>query len=114
MADPIVKWPFGDASVVQLSATGAQALSIQNDMTIVDGVTNVATGNRTLNLTVSPDVKAGAIILVKSKTTGTETTVPGTIMSGPTVVGVAGKTMAVTYIYDGAKFTAAGASVQLD
>lgn len=114
MADEIVKYPFGPASVVQLTATGAQAIEIVNDLTIIDGVTVPATGNRTLNLTVAATVNAGARLFVKSKTAATETTIPGTKMQGATVVGVAGKTKTVEFIYDGTNFVMAGTAVQID
>ncbi len=109
-----VSWPFGEATTTALSATGAQAISVDNDMTILDGVTVVATGNRTINLTIPTDIKAGARILVKAKTTGTETTIFGTGCLAPTVTGVAGKTKTVELVYDGTNFVATGTAVQLD
>ena len=110
----IIKWPFGDATTLQLSATGAQALSIENDMTVVDGVTNAASGNRTLNLTIADSVKAGARLFLKLKTAATETTAFGTGMSGATITGVAGKTKTVECVYDGTNFVEAGTPVQID
>jgi hypothetical protein len=110
-----VRWPFGLADVSNaLSATGAQAISIENDMTILDGVTTQATGNRTINLTIGADIKAGARILVKSKTNGTETTIFGTGCLAPTITGVAGKTKTCELVYDGTNFLATGTAVQLD
>lgn len=109
-----VRFPFGTADELSLTATGAQALTIDNDMTIVDGVTTEATGNRTLNLTIDDQVKAGARIFVKSKTNGTETTIFGTSMSGATITGVAGKTKCVEFVYDGTNFVEAGTPVQID
>lgn len=111
----IIKWPFGPASVVTLTATGAQAIAIANDMTIVDGVTVQATGNRTLNLTVEANsVNAGARLFVKSKTAATETTIFGTTMQGATVTGEAGKTKCVEFVFDGTNFVEAGTPVQID
>lgn len=109
-----IRWPFGPADSVALTATGAQAIAIENDMTIIDGVSVVATGNRTLNLTPSADLKAGARVLVKSKTTATETTIFGTGCQAPTITGVAGKTKTCELIYDGTNFVAQGTAVQLD
>ena len=109
-----IRFPFADADIVALTATGAQALKIVNDMTIVDGVTTEATGNRTLNLTIDPLVTVGARIFIKSKTNGTETTIFGTGMSGATITGVAGKTKCVEFVYDGSKFVEAGTPVQID
>jgi hypothetical protein len=110
----IVKYPFGPATEVALTATGAQAIAVDNDLTIVDGVTVEATGNRTLNLTVDPSVNAGARMFVKSKTNGTETTIFGTTMQGATITGAAGKTKCVEFIYDGTNFVEAGTPVQID
>jgi len=110
----IIKWPFGPATIVALTATGSQAISIVNDMTIIDGVTVVATGNRTLDLTVDPSVSAGALVLVKSKTTGTETTIFGTKTQGATITGVAGKTKVVEMRYDGTNFVENGTPIQID
>lgn len=113
MADK-VKYPFGAADTLSLSATGAQALTIDNQMTVIDGVTTVATGNRTINLTINSLVKTGARIFLKLKTTGTETTIFGTGMSGATITGVAGKTKTVEFVYDGTNFVEAGTPVQID
>jgi len=108
------KFPFGAASTVALTATGAQALAISDHLTIVDGVTVEATGNRTLNLTIDQGTPAGARIFVKSKTAATETTIFGTGMSGATITGVAGKTKCVEFVYDGTNFVEAGTPIQID
>lgn len=109
-----VQFPFGSASTVALSATGDQAVTITNMMTIINGVTTEATGNRTINLTVNAGVKAGAMILIKTKTNGTETTIFGTGMIGTTYAGVAGKTKTTICIYDGTNFIEAATPVQID
>lgn len=109
-----VKWPFGPADTVALSATGAQAITVDNELIFVDGVTTQATGNRTLNLTIDAGVKAGARLVVKSKTNGTETTIFGTSMIGLTITGSAGKTIVTTFVYDGTNYIESGAQVQID
>ena len=109
-----VRFPFGVATTLVLSATGAQALTIDNDMTILDGVTTEATGDRTLNLTIDDGVGVGARIFLKSKTNGTENNIMGTSMLGTTFVGVAGKTKCVEFVYDGTNFVEAGTPVQID
>lgn len=109
-----VRWPFGEATTTALSATGDQAISVDNDLTIIDGVTVVATGNRTLILTIPTDIKAGARMIVKAKTTGTETTIFSTGFIAPTVTGVAGKTKVVELVYDGTQFVPTAAAVQID
>lgn len=104
----------GAATKVTLSATGAQALTITAQNTLVDGFTTEATGNRTLNLTVDSEVTAGATITVMAKTNGTETTIAGTSMTAPTVTGAAGKTKCWQLVYDGTTFKAVSAAVQID
>ena len=99
-----IKYPFGACDVVTLSATGAQAITITDNVTIIDGVTTEATGNRTLNLTIASSVGAGALIYAKLKTNGTETTIAGTGMTFTTITGAAGKTKTKTFIYDGTAF----------
>jgi hypothetical protein len=106
-----IRFPFDNAQTLALSATGAQALTIIDTVTIIDGVTVPATGNRTLNLTIDTEVPHGALLFVKSKTADTETTIFGTGMSGATVTGVAGKTKTKLFVYDGSKFVAAGEQI---
>ncbi len=114
MSDEIVKYPFGAASEVALSASGDQAIDIVNQLTIIDGVSTPATADRTLNLTIDEGVMAGAEIVLKTKTAATESTTPGTGMTGAAIVGVAAKTFTVRYVYDGSTFVQIGASAQID
>ena len=109
-----IRYPFGNAPELALTATGAQTLTINNGMTFVDGVTVEATGNRTLNLTIDADLQAGARLLVLSKTNGTETTIFGTGITSATITGVAGKTKTQEFIYNGTAFYPAGTAVQID
>ena len=109
-----IKYPFGLADSKTLSATGAQAITIDDNLTIIDGVTTEATGNRTINLTIDAELKAGARILLKSKTNSTETTIFGTGISSVTITGVAGKTKTQGFTYDGSNFLPEGTSVQID
>ncbi len=107
--------PWGAAPAdLALTATGAQALTIGNQFTIVDGVTTEATGNRTLNLTIDSEVRKGAKLFVKSKTNGTETTIFGTGITSVTITGVAGKTKTQSFTYDGSVFLPDGTAVQID
>ena len=110
LQNPIVKWPFGKADVVSLTATGNQAVDIYNNLTIVDG----ATGARTLNLAISKDVEPGARLVVKTRTTATESLTPGEGMAGKATAGVAGKTKVAEYVYDGEKFIQTADAVQID
>lgn len=115
MADTI-KYPWGAGEVIALTASGAQAVTIKNTVTILDGVTTVATGERTINLTINSDVKAGAMILVKIKAdTGvSNNTIFGTGMSGKITAMVSTKTQYVSFIYDGTNFIQCSAVFQLD
>lgn len=112
--DAAVAYPWGDCEVVAMTATGAQALTIKDRLTIIDGVTVEATGNRTINLTIDSEVLVGAQILVQSKSNGTETLTFGTGITGPVSTGVAGKTKDQLFVYNGTAFVAAGAEVQID
>lgn len=109
-----LKFPFAAATTVALSATGAQAITIENTLTYIDGVTTIATGNRTLNLTIDSEVPVGAKIIVASKTTGTETTIAGTGMTMPTTTGSAGKTKVLELYYNGTAFIALAVGYQID
>lgn len=109
-----VAFPFGSLETVALSATGAQAITVGGSGLLIDGVSTVATGNRTLNLTIGSNVTPGTVIFLKTKTTGTETTVFGTGFTAPTTTGVAGKTFTCMYLYDGSVFRPVGTAVQND
>lgn len=114
LQNPISKWPFGAATIVAMVATGVMAVDIYNSLTIIDGATTVATGNRTLDLAISPDVEPGARLIVKTKTTSTETFTPGESLKGTVTTGVAGKTKVAEYVYDGETFIQTAAAVQID
>jgi len=114
MADQIIKYPFGPATEVALTADGAQAITVKNDLTIVDGVTVPATGNRTVNLTIDENLKAGARIVFLLKTAATETTIFGTNITGATITGVAGKTKTVEAVFNGTGFDVIGTAGQID
>jgi hypothetical protein len=108
------RWPWGVPDKQSLTATGAQALTIVNDKTHIDGVSVVATGNRTLDLTIDSGVNEGAIIVLKTKTTGTETTIMGTNITGVTFAGVAGKTKVTTFELVDGVFVNTATPVQID
>jgi hypothetical protein len=111
-----VKHPFGAATVAALSATGAQAITISDNVTYIDGVTTQATGNRTINLTIPTTnaIATGARIFLASKTAATETTIAGTGITMPTITGVAGKTKVTELVYNGTNFIATSAGYQID
>ncbi|MDD4516474.1 hypothetical protein [Massilibacteroides sp.] len=112
--NPIVKWPYGLATMFVLVAAGAIELSIVNNLTIVDGVSVSATGDRMLSLIPDAELSAGARVVVKTKSTATEKFNPGTNMKGEVITGVAGKTQVVEYVYDGTAFIQTGKFIQID
>ena len=109
-----IRYPFGAAKTLVNAATGTQAHTIENGLTIIDGVTTEATGNLTLNLTIDTEVPAGAKINIKQKTNGTETFTFGTGITAPVVTGAAGKTWSQSFTYDGTTFHPDGAKIQID
>lgn len=107
--------PFGQADeTIVLTATGAQAITVTDYLTLVDGVTTEATGARTINVTLGDDLKVGAMLIIQSKSNGTENNVFGTNITGPTVAGVAGKTLNFTFVYNGTAFVQSALHVQID
>lgn len=109
----IVKAPFGAASNITIAATGITAVIIENQIT-ANAVLPTLTGNATLDLTLSPNLKAGATLYLKIKTTGTETFTFGTGIDAPVVTGVAGKTWTQGFWYDGTVFLPIGTKTQID
>lgn len=99
---------------VTLTATGTQSVTVNTAFTIVDGVTNQASGNRTIDLDIAATVPQGARLLVKSKTAGTQTTTFGTAIDAPIITGEAGKTFTQLFILVGTTFLPAGTAVKID
>lgn len=114
LQNPIVKWPYGAATLLLMTAVGVQAFGIVNNLTIVDGSSVVATDNRTLDLTADEGLTPGARVIVKTTSTGTEKLNPGTGVKGEAITGVAGKTFVAEYVYDGTGFVQTGKSIQID
>ena len=105
--------PYGAIGTITIAATGTSAVTITNYETTVDALTTL-TGNATLDITVDSQVKAGAKLYLKVKTTATETFTFGTGIDAPTVTGVAGKTWCQGFWYDGTTFLPMGAKIQID
>lgn len=108
-----IRAPFGAASDVTIAATGTTALTITNRVTYNSALPTL-TGNATLDLTISSELKAGATFYLKVKTTGVETFTFGTGIEGPVVTGSAGKTWTQGFFYDGTIFLPMGAKIQID
>lgn len=109
-----ISYPFGSAESEALTATGTQAITINEQVVYIDGVTVEATGNRTINLTIGADVRIGARLIIASKTNGTETTIFGTNITGSTITGVAGKTKCTEFVYTGTAFVNVSTPIQID
>ena len=105
--------PFGAAGTLTIAATGTTAATISNDVTYVSSLPTL-TGNATLDLTISSELKAGAMLNLKVKTTASETFTFGTGIDAPVVTGSAGKTWCQSFWYDGAIFLPCGAKIQID
>ena len=109
-----VMFPFNDAEVLALTATGAQALTINSHGTVIDGVSTPGTADRTLNLTPGSGLRVGAIVFVRTETTGTENTVFGTNVNGVDYAGVANNTLTTLLVYNGSSFDQFGAALNID
>lgn len=109
----LIKAPFGAGTDLPITATGTTAATITDQITSVGAITTL-TGNATLDLTLDTQLKAGAMLFLKVKTTGTETFTFGTGIDAPVVTGVAGKTWTQGFWYDGAAFLPMGAKIQID
>jgi len=73
------------------------------------------TGAMTINLTLDPALKAGALLLLQasSDTTARDITF-GTGFTSPVLAGVISKTKNQTFIFDGTNFLPLGASLQIN
>lgn len=108
-----IKYPYGASDTLTIAATGTTAATITNQVTTVTSLTTL-TGNATLDLTLSAELKTGAMLHIKVKTTATETFTFGTGIEGPVVTGVAGKTWTQSFWFDGTIFQPCGAKIQID
>lgn len=113
MQNPEVSYPFGEAAIATLPASGAATVNISNELTIVDGESTQATAARTLNLTIEPGLPVGARMVVKHKASSTAALTPGTGMKGAALTGTATKLYVAEYIYDGTNFIQLAAASEI-
>lgn len=113
-SNPIIRYPFGEATVETMSASGVQDVEIVNSLTIIDGATVSATADRQVRLTPVGNIEIGARVVVKTKTTTTEKTTFSGSAQAAEITGVAGKTHVVELIYDGYKFIQVSPKTQID
>lgn len=108
-----IKYPFGAAETQTLAYAATQEVTIWNQLTIL--VFAILTGDTTLNLTIDSQVTKGAeILVIVPATNNADDLTLGTGIDAPVIVGVATKTKTQKFTYDGTKFVANGAIVQID
>lgn len=108
-----IKSPFGASDTLTIAATGTTTATISNMKTTTTALTTL-TGNATLDLTLSSELKVGAELFIKVKTTAAETFTFGTGIDAPVVTGSAGKTWTQGFWYDGTIFLPMGEKIQID
>jgi hypothetical protein len=108
----MIRYPFGAADVQTPVHAATQNVTITDGFTVLAPA--IATANVTLNITADDELEAGALLLVKFKTTATETLTFGAGIDSAVITGVAGKTQCQLFVYDGTTFVAAGAKQQID
>lgn len=113
MENDILHWPVGPADVQTPDYAATLAVTVKNRMTILKPA--ILTGDSTLNLTISPELPKGSILLLKVKATANADDMTlGTGIEGAVIVGVAGKNKTQAFVYDGTEFLPTGAAVQID
>jgi hypothetical protein len=114
-----INYPFGNATAETLAAGGTIAITISDQLTFIDGLTTKQTTARTLNLTISDTVRAGAMIFLKwecnTATAGNRNFIFGTGFNAetcPTLQPPTAKECAKAFIYNGTEFDAMAAHVE--
>lgn len=108
-----ISWPFGDADQQTPAAAAPLAVTITEQLTILQPGTMGA--DMTINLTIDPAVRAGAFLMVTAKSDGAARLVtPGTGFTSGTIAGVINKTKNGLFMYDGVTFKPVAAPVQID
>lgn len=105
--------PFGAVDSVALTAGGAQAVTISNQLTFIDGITTRQTAATTLNLTIGAGVKKGALIYLSREcnhaTAGNRAFTFGTGITADVHTPADEKEVHRSFIYDGTNFVPMGA-----
>lgn len=113
MTDQKINFPVGNADIKALPYLATQAVTIDNEMTILDFA--ILTGNTTLNLTVNPLIRNGAKLFIKvPATANANDLLLGAGIDGPNIVGVATKTKTQSFTLVNGVFLPDGASVQIN
>jgi hypothetical protein len=99
----VINYPFGEMDVQSVDAAATIELEVENQKTLVN-VSEMAAA-ATINVTASPELKAGAELFIKLKSDGTARAVTlGTGFTGTSVAGTISKTKIASFVYDGSKF----------
>jgi len=110
-----IKYPWGAANTVSLTATGNQVVNCINNVTIVDGVTTQATTSHTIGFTFDAQLMSGARVFLKYKTSGTDTLYfTGGGITNAAINGTATKIWCQSYTYDGTQLWPDGAAVKVN
>jgi len=99
------KFPFGDAAAEAVTGTGAKALTISDNLTIV--TCSSLTGNVTLNLTFDQGLEVGAKMIIHAIQGGTGRNVvlgTGFAASAADLTGVANDEDIIELFYNGTSF----------
>jgi hypothetical protein len=109
-----IKQPFGEFQEIVIAATGATALTIENDAAVLTATT--ITGNITVPVTAGANLEDGAKILFLVLTNGTESITFSGDIATPVIIGVAGKTFSQSFFYNknANTFYPNGLAVQVD
>lgn len=103
MEEAVISYPFGPVDSQSVDSAADLTIEVLNQKTIVS-VSEMAQ-NTTLNLSINPDLNAGAELIVTAKSDATARTITfGNGITGVPVVGVIGKTKVITLVYDGVTF----------
>jgi hypothetical protein len=110
----VPSWPWGYADEpTALAYAATQPYTVTNNMTILNFAT--LTGNTTLNLTINPDLRDGAVLFLSIPATANgDNLALGSGIVGPAIVGVAGKIKNQTFILVGGIFTPMADPFQID
>src|SRR5687768_7071413 len=101
-----VLYPQGEADHLKPDYAATIDLVIVNSKTIIEPA--ILTGSATLDLEIDAEVPLASEVILKIKATGTEVLTLGAGITGPTIVGVAGKTKVQSFVFDGTNFIATG------
>ena len=112
-AQSVINYPFGAAQDFSVAAAGTTTVVVSNQMAYMSSIPTL-TAAATVSVSPASTLKAGAMLIVEIKTTGTEvTTFSGNIVA-PAVTGVAGKTWSQAFLYNGTNFYPCGVKQQVD